>query len=309
MIVKERNDLSPIFMRALSLANDRYVDDLNQWLDEWEFDYQISVTSLAKPPRERQLTERNYDEIVIDPMDNYWTLFGNAVHNILESAVIEGEKVEERLGVIIKVLGKNVLIHGQADYYCRKDAYLEDHKYTSAWSVLKEKDEHVAQLNVLAWIWRMDGKPVEEIKNNYLFRDWSPRNKHIEGYPQEQALLVPVPLWKTKNVVEYVTERAEAHIKAAEAKTEDLPLCSEKERWADGGGMRIHYKTQKGEWSKRPYFCRTKEEFKKRIEELKGREIKKEKVHAKPKKCLNYCLAAPFCSQHKEYLKETNNEN
>ena len=309
MKVKSREgEHSPILLRALSLSNDRYRNELDEYLNAQgePFDVQISVTTLNKAPRETQLIKRHYDDIEIDPMDNYYTMFGSGIHNILEQAVVDGEEVEIRRGIVVDIGGVKVLIHGQADYYKGAEGRLEDHKYTSAWTVTKSKADHIAQLNVLGYIWREHGLPVEELYNNYLFRDWSAQHANVENYPKEQALWQSVPLWPDAECLKYIIERATKHVQSTEASDKGLPLCTPEERWSSGGGVRLHYRTKAGDWAKRPLWCRSKAELEEKRAKYIGVETKEEKVVAEPKKCLKYCLGAKFCNQFKKYLAKVN---
>ena len=45
---------------------------------------QISVTEMLNSPRIVQLRQKHMDEIETDAADMVWSLFGSAVHNILE---------------------------------------------------------------------------------------------------------------------------------------------------------------------------------------------------------------------------------
>ena len=310
MKIKDRTgEHSEIFLRALIQSNERYRKELDEYL-KWarenvgEFDFQISVTSLPRAPRERQLIYRHYDDIEIDPLENYYTMFGSGVHNVLEQAAVEGEEVEVRRGIILQVGEYKVLVHGQADYYKRSSARMEDHKYTSAWTVVKEKADHESQLNVLRFIWEENGYPVEELYNNYMFRDWSAKNLGAENYPPEQAAFMAVSMWKTQDTLDYILERCSLHIQATEIKSDELPLCTKEERWTSGGGVRFIYRTKKGDWTKRPFVCHTKADLE--SYKLKYADVgyKTEKILSSPKKCLHYCMAAPFCNQHRKYLSK-----
>jgi hypothetical protein len=83
-----------------------------------------------------------------------------------------------------------------------------------------------------------------------------------------------------------------------------LPLCTKEERWTSGGGVRFIYRTKKGDYTKRPKIAHTPAELEKLKQEYADAGYKTEKILSTPKKCLKYCLAAPFCSQHKKYLKK-----
>ena len=57
----------------------------------------ISVTELINSPRIVQLKRQHWDQIEEDASSMVWSLFGSAVHNILEHGKQENHIVEERI--------------------------------------------------------------------------------------------------------------------------------------------------------------------------------------------------------------------
>jgi len=158
---------------------------------------------------------------------------GHVIHAILEKYPEDGAIAEERLGAEVKVGNKIVYLHGQADVYQPKSGRLDDYKLTSAMSMLYgDKVEHEAQLNLLAWIWRKNGRAVSSLRNIYLFRDWRAAEvKEGSNYPTEQVKVVEVAVWSDERCEAYAKERSTAHWRAANTKDDDLPKCTDDERW------------------------------------------------------------------------------
>lgn len=315
----EKPGHSPLLIAALIQADREYREQLHAWLHENYPEYSgpndnISVTTLNAPPRMVQLVRRHADKIVIDPIeDNFYTLFGKVVHFFLEQNHREWERVEERKGAVIKIAGRKILIHGQADVYDERAYRLEDHKYTSTYSVSKDNEGYEAQLNVLAYIWERHGLPVEEIFNNYMFRDFvsNGREKFGEHYPTEKALYKPIPRWDNDRVKLYIAERVRLHVKAQDIPDDKLPHCTPEERWQELSFAAVRKSNRTKKWNKTADKVSGKKE---EIEEF----ISKNKVDAKgqaltyriderlssPKRCEKYCKAAPFCSQYQASKKQ-----
>jgi hypothetical protein len=177
------------------------------------------------------LRERHDHKIVRDPLkDGFWKMFGKVIHSILESHHRKGDMIEARLGIIIG----GAYVHGQADRYSPADGnVLQDYKVTKASSMLfGDKEEHHAQLNVLRYIWELHGNPVSKLENIYIFRDWEARQvKEGSLYPTEQVCTVNVPIWTNEKVKEYLLARVKAHSGASDLPDDDLPFCTDAERW------------------------------------------------------------------------------
>ena len=54
-----------------------------------------SATELLKPIRQFWLTKRHFDELEVDASDQVWSLFGSAIHNILQQG--ESDKYSDAL--------------------------------------------------------------------------------------------------------------------------------------------------------------------------------------------------------------------
>ncbi len=60
-------------------------------------DSQISATEILNSPRIVQLKRKHWDELTEDASDMVWSLFGSAVHNILQHGKDDHHIVEERI--------------------------------------------------------------------------------------------------------------------------------------------------------------------------------------------------------------------
>ena len=64
-------------------------------------DVDRSVTQIIQPPRIDMLRKAHWQEMEKDISEEWWALFGSAVHHILEMGAAPDQIVEERLNVEI----------------------------------------------------------------------------------------------------------------------------------------------------------------------------------------------------------------
>lgn len=305
MQYSERADLDPLLVKALIELPKRYHEEVSKWLRDNYPDYidsHFSVTTLNRSPRQVQLIKRHWDNFVSDPMNNYYSIFGVAVHNALEM-LADNETVEKRVGRIFKVNGKKWLVHGQADVYYPNKYRLVDHKFCSTFTVMHDQEDYDAQLNVLAYLMDRNGHPVEEIYNSLLFRDWKASDAAKPNYPKEKAMYRHVDLWPEERVKQFIVDRLRVHTAAVNTQDDQLPECSAEERWADYRVIRKSKRTKR--WNKTPDKIGTREECEAFLNEKKKETDEPMKVEAGlPKKCIFYCEASGVCNQHKNWKKE-----
>lgn len=256
----------------------------------------ISVTQLIKPPRIRQLEIRHRDEIVEDVSERLWALDGQADHHHLERAALPNALAEERLSC--EVLGWRVT--GQLDLY-EEPGVLSDYKRTSVWAVIGGvKPEWEAQLNLLAHLVRQAGFPVQRLQIVALLRDWS-RSKARQGgnYPQLPAAVVPVPLWSPEQAAGYLESRVDLHQRAERLPDDELPLCTDEERWRRPTTYAVM-----GDWRKTAIRVTEDRDEADRIMEAEAAKVagsrKRVYLEVRPGeavRCREYCRVAPFCNQ------------
>lgn len=228
-------DLTPAAVAAI-------VDDDYTRGGSWK-----SATQLLDTPYRVQQMERPEIEFVtVDVADKIYALFGKLIHSMLETGVekIHGEKertvanlcrgyqwvkAEDRLYATI--LGKSV--SGQYDLYYRKNGryVIEDHKVVSIneYKVNRQQVKWEQQLNILAYLARLNGYQVDDVAINCYYRDWSKAKAHFDRtgeYPKTQHMRVPLRCWTLERQRIYVEERVRLHSAG------DPPPCSAEDRWA-----------------------------------------------------------------------------
>ena len=194
----------------------------------------ISVTQLLNSPRIVILQRLNEDKMVVDVVDRLPSMLGTAMHKVLEKGANPGEIVEERF--FHDILGWKV--SGAVDLQVPKaDGTWEinDYKLTSVYSVMSEKWEWEAQLNMYAYLARVSkGRRVTSLRIVAILKDWNRKQGAFKpDYPEAPIVVVEVPVWDDARQKEYIEGRVAEHQKNANALDTggDIAYCSDNERW------------------------------------------------------------------------------
>lgn len=221
MKITNKFGLPEAFRRAVE--NDDY--------DKGNADF--SITELIGPARQRALQRRYNDQIEEDCSSRAFSLFGQAVHVILQRAARpELDIAEKRFFAPFEVKGEIYTVGGQIDLLSNvrtPQASLSDWKTTKLYPFTKkggggQKPEWIAQLNMQLELLRTNDLDATSLWIVGLLRDWGPRN--ASEVPREVAS-VSIPIWPRKKTQEYIVERIRDHLNARKV----LPECSREERW------------------------------------------------------------------------------
>jgi hypothetical protein len=193
----------------------------------------LSVTQLINSPKIVALTQKFDADLEQDVSDMVWSIFGTAIHGVLEHGKDENHIVEERLHATLD----GWRISGAIDLQIKDDAGLSirDYKTTSAWGVMNEKVEWEQQLNIYAWLVETVKKtPIIDIGIVAIIRDWSRRDAaKNENYPPAPVKEIPIRLWTYEEQTTYIKHRIGLHsaCEFAMETDEDLPPCTPDEMW------------------------------------------------------------------------------
>jgi hypothetical protein len=182
----------------------------------------LSVTSLIGPAWQRMLLCNHWDELEADASESVWSLFGTAVHDLLEKHADPAEHIVEEP---IRISTGDDYVIGHPDLLSTQDGILTDYKVTSVWSlVLGGRAEWAQQLNLYAHGMRQAGHTVTRVQNIVFLRDWS-AGKALAGgdYPSSMVVVVPQPLWSEAECDRFLRDRLQAHAAPTP--------CSPEERW------------------------------------------------------------------------------
>ena len=256
----------------------------------------LSATTLLKGTKEIILTDRHFDEIEVDAADEVWSVFGTAVHTVLEHQEDEAFKEES---FSVDVLDYKVT--GKVDRYDMKNETIEDWKTASTWKVIyKDFDDWRKQGLIYAYLLKQSGLNVRHIRFVALLKDHSKTEaKRKPDYPQS-----PVYIYEFDVNPDELTG-IEALIKAkvfevscnAEKSDDDIPGCTPSERWSSDPKYAVMKEGRKTAVK----VCDTEEEAKAFIDELEKDKDKHfvEERKGVDKKCEDYCPCAAFCSYYK----------
>ena len=265
----------------------------------------MSVTELLNSPRIVQLKRKHWDSLTEDAADMVWSIFGTAIHNILEHGKGDNHIVEERIHAELS----GMRISGAIDLQEVTDngIVVSDYKTTSAWAVMNEKQDWHNQLNSYAYLVEAAKKlPVCKLQIVAIIRDWSRRDAVTrEGYPKAPIVVIDIPLWSFEEREAYVKSRISLHGDALfEVETDgDMPDCTPEEMWEKpttyalkrDGSVRaksVHETSEAAEAA----LANATEKAK------KGEKFLIEIREGDRTRCSNFCQVAGMCSQNKKYL-------
>ena len=266
----------------------------------------ISATRLIAPPRIRVLEMRNWDLIEDDVSNRIFSLLGQSVHHILERSKLKVDLAERRLFYKDDKITNGWTLSGQFDLLSRQGD-LTDFKVTSAWAALDAltngKDEWENQLNVLDFLCRKNQKTLTRYKKEVkvkslnimaILRDWSKlKVMQSDNYPRKQVVMIPIRRWSEEEQENYVQARIKLHQDAE--KSDQLPLCTAKERWRKEDSYALMLDNRKTARRVLP----TRQDMDKYMKDNKYVEGQGCKVvfrAGEDVRCQHYCSVNQFCS-------------
>lgn len=263
----------------------------------------LSVTELINSPRVVQLRKKHWNDIEEDASDMVWSLFGSALHNILQHGKASNHVVEKRLFNDIdgwKISGALDLMVIDPD-----GVSIFDYKCTSVWSVMADKVEWQRQLNVYAWlVEKATQHVVKSLQIVAILRDWSAREASVkEGYPQAPIVVVDVTLWSMDVREDYVKKRINQHNEALFATEvgEALPECSKEDCWEKPTLYAI-----KKVGNKRATSVFSKQEEAEAKKQELGDAYEIEVRPGERTRCEKFCSVSTWCNQYQTYKEEKN---
>ena len=257
----------------------------------------LRVTTLIDSPRISQLRREYSHQITEDVSDLVWRVLGTAIHEVFEKAASNAYVSEERLSHTID----DTLISGAIDYQFEDDGEvdLKDYKSTSTYKItIGDHTDWEKQLNVYAYLIRkVKDFTVRSASVIAVLRDWRQAEADRKAdYPQSSIVEIPITLWSDEEQDAYVSERARLHNMAQlGAEFNDLPECSDEERWAKPA----KYAVMKKDAKRALRVFDTQQEADAFAKEDSARHV--EVRPATYTRCANnYCGVAEFCNQWKE---------
>lgn len=253
-------------------------------------DADISITGLLRPPRIRVLEKKHKEQLEEDVSDRIYSLLGQTMHGILERAALARQDANNITEKRFYITIDGVRVGGQMDSIYLEQGLLQDYKLTSVYKVKEgAPKEFEEQLNCYAYLLRSNGIIVSKLQDVCILRDWS-KGKALQepDLPQEQVVVLDVPMWPAEQAEAFLKERVAVH-KAANKK---LPECTPEERWAEPDKWAV---MQKG----------AKRSLKNHLNQADAEEHAARvgaRVEHRPgsnKRCEAWCSVSEFCTQFK----------
>jgi len=261
---------------------------------------QYSVTELMSPPKIRRLREQYDADMEVDVTKMIASQLGTFMHGKLEAKEVEGYINEERIFTEID----GVVISGAIDLQQQVDGgvVIIDYKFVKAWSVMQalanNKDDWVTQLNIYKWLVEtVKGTPVVGLQICAIVKDYTPHSAQ-ENYPEAEAVMIDIPMWKSVATETYVRDRLNMHrnAKVQHEFGEDLQPCTDDERWVSDTTYAVKREGRKTAIR----VLKTMDEATELAEKEKGYvETRK----GEPKRCTgDFCGVSKWCSQYQGEL-------
>lgn len=198
------------------------------------------VSQLTGSAKVRWFELTHWDELESDASERLWSVMGSALHHVLHQHCGSNEIAEERLTYMHKIDDQDVAISGQADLLTQigPDSYrITDWKFCKIAALSYDKTSWLMQLRCYAWLYSLMGFPVKEAELVLILRNREAfKAIYTPDYPQSDIVRYPVDLWDFSTVESWSREMSHRLVVAdklvvAGANEEDLPLCTDEERW------------------------------------------------------------------------------
>jgi len=251
----------------------------------------LHVTELVQPPRIQILQQRHEGEIIEDAMDRFWAFRGTAMHEVIAAMPPKPDRHTE-LSVSLNHSG--ILVTGTIDLI--DGDTLSDWKFGSVFGVIFDPDgkpEHRAQVNLYRYLLAMSPilPKVQRLQLIYLMNDWSERRALQGGnYPSKPVVVIEVPMWDNDTAAQYLDERVALYMNCRLVTDDELPLCSDKERWRTP----TTYAVMK-EGRKSALKLHDNRQDAESMAAINGNKCYVEIRNGEDRRCAKYCSAAPFC--------------
>ena len=262
----------------------------------------ISATQLINSPKIVALTQKFQDQLEQDVSDMVWSLFGSAVHGVLEHGADANHLIEERINTEVD----GWTISGAIDLQILNEdgtISIRDYKVTSAWTAMNNKKEWEQQLNIYAWLVEsVKQKEVKDVGVVAIIRDWSRRDAaRNPDYPQAPVKEIPISLWSLEDRNVFIRERIADHSDCMFAMDtdSDLPDCTPEQMWEKPTTWAL--KKTGNVRAKSIY--ETEDAAQAALEEA-GKEYEIEIRPGERTRCATFCSVSSFCDQWHKYQEK-----
>jgi hypothetical protein len=252
-------------------------------------DEKFSATGLLNPPHQTKLLKFHGGKLTEDVSDRIWLLLGSAIHGILEAGETSEQLIEERFFATVD----GIKISGMIDVY--SNGKISDWKVTSVYTLdnVERLRKFEEQLNILAYLMRVNNFEVDKLEIVAILRDWGRR--HAVKHPAQVETL-NINLWSLEEQETFIKERLALHL------ADDNEFCSMTDRWNKGDKFAVMKKGRKSAIrlhdTEAEAIARMEAEQEAKPKDKFYLEVRKgENV-----RCLSYCPVAKFCEFGKSLI-------
>lgn len=253
------------------------------------------IREVVADARARWTSADNRLALISSALKDIWSLIQGYFYEYEE-----GDVVERRL--FMNVAGWTV--SGQLDIYRGKRLKIQDYKFTSVYTwVMGGRTEWVYQMNTYAQLLRANGSEPDEAEIVLIFRDWKKAEAANDpAYPQQQVIVLPIELWPAEQAIAWIEERVRVHQLAELTPTEDLPDCTDEERWVRGNEWVVMRDGQRRAVASKGIASEQDalDFIAAKVNAGKGDGLHAQFRPGRPLRCEHYCNVNSVCSQWKK---------
>jgi hypothetical protein len=261
-------------------------------------DKELSATTLLKGIKEIILTRRHWDKLTDDAADRIWAVWGEAVHALLQK---EGENEFSECELSSKA--GEITITGRIDNYNMEAGIVTDYKTASIWKIMVgDFEDWRMQGAIYSWLLYNNGFRIEKCRFIALLKDHSKsKAKFDSNYPQSPVFIYEFPVTKAllEEAGKFVGQRIAEYLKYIDKADDDIPPCTDKERWA----TETKYAVMKTGRKTAVKVCISAIEANQRAAELGTGHY----IETRPgisKKCSDYCVCKDYCNFYNNIVKQ-----
>ena len=258
---------------------------------------ELSATTLLKGIKEIITTQRHWEELTDDAANRMWAVFGTAVHALLET---EGE--HDFTECDLKAINEGVTITGKIDNYNMETGLITDYKTASVWKIMVGDFEDWRMQGIIyAWLLAKNGFKVERCRFIAILKDQSKSKARYDSkYPQLPVHIYefPIGMAELNEAETYITNRLAEYLKYKDKADDEIPPCTDKERWAEETTYAV-----KKQGNKRAVRVLTSPIEAQNLAAELGDGHSVETRPGVSKKCIDYCTCCDFCNFYNSFVK------
>ena len=258
-------------------------------------EHRYSVTELLLPVREILLNRKYADEIEIDIADTIPTLFGTAVHKVLEDNTPVLTHLNSEMSIEMEF--DEDIVSGRIDLFDTKNLEITDYKTCSVSKIIrKDFDDFKLQgLMYALGIFKKYGLIPKRLKFPCLLKDWSKlKAMSSTNYPSSAIYICKYEL--NDSDFDYIEKWIKSRLELINncIKTGIILDCTDEERWYTGTKYAVYKNVSD---KKAATVCDTEEEAHNYISDKCNGAGEIQIRKGEYLKCKYYCNCSKFCEK------------